>query len=1044
MINFRSVISAGKQVVDLFKDAAEESIGYIENLNLFEVSMGSMTDKAMEFQEKMHNAFGTNISEMMKYQGLFNQMSKSMGITNDASYLLSENFTKLGYDLSSLYNISTSSAMEKLRAGLAGQTKPLRDLGLDITQQSLQPIVDELGIDRSVKQLSQAEKMILRYIAVLRQASAAQGDFARTVETPANQLKILSAQFQELKRSAGNLFFNLLSGALPYLNAFIMMLKEILNMIAELLGFQLPNLNADLRVEVGVDDLTDGLDEATGSAQKLKNLLFGFDEINNITLPESSSGGSSGSSVGGIDDRLLDAMEEYDNLMGSVSLKANEIKENWLKWLGFTRDANGELEFSWDNMDGIAKILTVILGAVTGFKVLKNIVKHWKSFKEILNGISNLKTSKFFKDLTTTTKASTRTGAASVTTWSNVAKTFAKVATAVGGILTAIDGANRILNTFDGIVKNADTAIKDLNKNILSGVAGFTEMAAGGALIGSAFGPAGAVIGTIAGAIAGCTVAWVGYKNAIQEIADGNIYGTITLSTEELANMQEYLLSSIDDTSESYATFRSNLESTADSFQKAYDNVDNLMYKYENFGTELTGVTGQSIIDGIKDTCEKATGLIDTNSNGILDILMQRFENSVAITEKEQKEMVSTIVNGSNLRKSKIELAEQDIYDIYEKAMAERGYLNQEEIEAIKKHYKTIAELTQSEVDSATREINRIISNSNKTNNTLSKESMEKYLEMLKDSYEKAEEATENSYQEQLKANKEAADAIYDNTIALGESQIEAQEAYNETLNKLNDNSLFQREQNQKKYSEALTNLNSTMVQEIVKKYDDLNTKQSEQLTEVEKQEKETLQNILNDLSEAGVKWVQYSKNYGGKTYSAFKDAFSVVDLAEKVKFSNNTLNKIAKDAGSTIANGITSGMKNTLTYSNFPTIQATLNANGVQTNMGNIKFSAYATGGFPDIGEMFIAREAGPELVGQIGRKNAVVNNSQIVESISTAVSNSMYSAVKSAMQSSNSNSGTMKITGKWNGKSILDIVIDGINEKSRQTGEFAFDIPM
>ncbi len=173
----------------------------------------------------------------MRYQALFNSMTKSMGLSANYAYTLSENMTKLGYDLASLYNIDTESAMTKLRAGLAGQTEPLRELGLDITEQSLKPIAQELGITESIRNMSQAEKSVLRYIAVLRQAQIAQGDFANTMDSPANQLRIFNAQVTAFKRNMGNLWQGLLGNILPYINAIMMVINELLKMVARLFGF---------------------------------------------------------------------------------------------------------------------------------------------------------------------------------------------------------------------------------------------------------------------------------------------------------------------------------------------------------------------------------------------------------------------------------------------------------------------------------------------------------------------------------------------------------------------------------------------------------------------------------------------------------------------------------------------------------------------------------------------------------------------------------------------------------------------------------------
>lgn len=374
-----------RKTVGFLKDATNESVDYAETVNLFNVAMGKQTDqyrkldeeaskyytKAIAFQEKLSEKLGINIEESMNYQALFNSMSKSMGIAEEYAYLLSENFTKLGYDLSSLFNINTDNAMQKLRAGLSGQTKPLRDLGLDITQQSLEPLLDELGIERSVKQLSQAEKMVARYIVVLRQASLAHGDFAKTMDSPANQLRIFNAQLTAFKRNMGSLWQGLLGNILPYVNAIMMVINELLKMIAKLFGYEVWEQDVSISANVGADDLADDLGIVTGKAKELKKQLMGFDEIHNITLPDNSSGGSGGASVGGIDQRLLDAMKEYDNLMDKVKSKANDIRDKMMDWLGFERDDNGtwKLKDGYTNIEKIRDIAIIVGGLLAGWKI---------------------------------------------------------------------------------------------------------------------------------------------------------------------------------------------------------------------------------------------------------------------------------------------------------------------------------------------------------------------------------------------------------------------------------------------------------------------------------------------------------------------------------------------------------------------------------------------------------------------------------------------------------------------------------------------------
>ena len=361
---------------------------YAETLNLFEVSLGKVTDeygnldkissqyyeRAIKFQNTLEEKLGVNKKQTMQYQALFNQMSKSMGISDEYSYMLSENFTKLGLDISSLFNISEELAMSKLRAGLAGQTKPLRDLGLDITQQSLQPIADELGLEKSIKQLSQAEKMCLRYIAVLRQTKSAQGDLSKTVESQANQMRIFNNQLTMLKTNVGAFFSGVLTKILPYLNGIVMVLNALVKTLAGFFGIEIKAMNG---VSSATSGVSDDLDTATKKAKEFKAQLMGFDEIHNISL---DTGDDSGSSAlgGAVDQRILDAMKEYDNLMADVDMKATQIRDRIMEWLGFTKEINPETgEISWKLNDGytnLEKIGTLLatLGILTSLnKVLK-------------------------------------------------------------------------------------------------------------------------------------------------------------------------------------------------------------------------------------------------------------------------------------------------------------------------------------------------------------------------------------------------------------------------------------------------------------------------------------------------------------------------------------------------------------------------------------------------------------------------------------------------------------------------------------------------
>ena len=394
--NFSAILLGAKQTLTTLKDMTNASVDYTETANLFSVSFGKglkglnqYYEQALDFQERLEEKLGVNIEESMRYQALFNSMTKSMGLGANYAYTLSENMTKLGYDLASLYNIDPESAMTKLRAGLAGQTEPLRELGLDITEQSLKPILQELNITNSdgelrlIRNMSQAEKTILRYIAVLKQAQIAQGDFARTMDSPANQLRIFNAQVTAFKRNMGNLWQGILGGILPYVNAVMMVINELLKMVAKLFGFEVSSQPANISASVGADDLANDLGTAGKKAKELKAQLMGFDEINNINLDNNTSSGSGSSSGGtGIDQRLLDALTGYDNMMDSISNKATEIRDKMLEWLGFERNDDG----TWRLKEGLTNFEKILDVA----KTIGVAIGTWKVSSAVTNLLKNL------------------------------------------------------------------------------------------------------------------------------------------------------------------------------------------------------------------------------------------------------------------------------------------------------------------------------------------------------------------------------------------------------------------------------------------------------------------------------------------------------------------------------------------------------------------------------------------------------------------------------------------------------------------------------
>ncbi len=242
-LKFAVVWQMARRVSSMLGTVITKSNEFQENMNLFTVAMGNHAESALQYGETVSKVLGIDLSDWIRNQGVFNTLLTGFGDTSDRAALMSKNLTQLGYDLSSFFNISVEDSMQKLQSGISGELEPLRRLGYDLSQARLEAVALSLGIDKSVSSMTQAEKAELRYYAIMTQVTTAQGDLARTLEAPANQLRILKAQFEMADRAIGNIFIPALNAILPYGIAVVQIIREIANAIASLFGFQMTEVD---------------------------------------------------------------------------------------------------------------------------------------------------------------------------------------------------------------------------------------------------------------------------------------------------------------------------------------------------------------------------------------------------------------------------------------------------------------------------------------------------------------------------------------------------------------------------------------------------------------------------------------------------------------------------------------------------------------------------------------------------------------------------------------------------------------------------------
>ena len=345
MRNMAKLVSL-KAIADYLGNAVAKFNDFYEAANMFGVSMGDMTNEASGFIDKMEQLLGIDPSEAMNAMANIYSMTKSFGLAKEQAYTLSKSLTQLGYDLSSLKNIPISQAFTKIRSAMAGELEPMLQLGVDISQARLQQELLALGFNKQVSTLSQADKATLRYIAILKQTTDAQGDFARTLSSPSNMIRVLKAQLSGLARDIGSLLYPALKSILPPLIAAVELIREFVQWVAKLMGVKVefPDVSSASDAVSGVTDALDNTTKATGKAAKaFKNYIMGFDELNVIQKDNGSSGGSgSGSGATG-------------NLLGNVDLSGYDMFKQY----------NEEFAKQIDTLKQKIKGMLPVIGAVT-------------------------------------------------------------------------------------------------------------------------------------------------------------------------------------------------------------------------------------------------------------------------------------------------------------------------------------------------------------------------------------------------------------------------------------------------------------------------------------------------------------------------------------------------------------------------------------------------------------------------------------------------------------------------------------------------------
>lgn len=367
-LSVTAIINFGRSCIELGSDLAEVQ-------NVVDVTFGAMSDTINQWARNALDQFGLSETSAKKYTSTIGAMLKSMGFATDQAAEMSMEMAGLAADMASFYNLSNDEAFAKIRAGISGETEPLKQLGVNLSVANLQEYALSQGITKSYNAMTQQEQAMLRYNYLLHVTSDAQGDFARTSDGWANQVRILTERFNALKAAIGQGLIAVLTPVIRVLNQLLAKILTVTDAFSNLVS-KLTGKNQKTQTTVGsigdsaetatgsVDGLTDSTNKAGSAAKKTAKEFEGlgsFDEVHTLNKDDGSDSGGSGGGGGGaagsgISENIVDAAEAADDELNPVLQKLiDRLKELQQLFKDGFKAGLGDV-----NLDGIKEALAGI------------------------------------------------------------------------------------------------------------------------------------------------------------------------------------------------------------------------------------------------------------------------------------------------------------------------------------------------------------------------------------------------------------------------------------------------------------------------------------------------------------------------------------------------------------------------------------------------------------------------------------------------------------------------------------------------------------
>lgn len=519
------------------------------------------------------------------------------------------------------------------------QTKPARSIGGDITQSTLQTTLDKAGIDRSITQLSYAEKRLVIITTLLGQLKNATDDWGKTLDSPANQTRILSEQWERLTRALGNIFLPIVYKILPYVNGILMVLTEIAkiigNIMAKIFGFKPEDLDFGSGVGQDLDIFGEKADNATAKTEKLKKSVMGlrsFDKIINISTPKNDGSGA-GAGATGISSDILNmankAMDSYNKKLKNVKLQATEIRDKIMEWLGFTKivdEKTREVSFKFDH---ITKG-TVLGGLAVGGIIYKGISKIFKILSKL--GLIKLpKLSSLAAPLSKIVQLASKLKGLS----------FAKLATGsliIGGIIFSAKTLQKTYKENEEFRKKVDqvkTSIENFGKKLLEIWEKLRPILE---KVGEIFKKVGKVVWDVMKKVG----------SVIEEILENVVIRTFTMAIDKISGLLDIFVLLVDgDFKGAFKRLGKMVEDLWNDWKTAFGNILNLIKELPNKFAYWVGKAIGTIINAIVSTnwIELGGKILGGILKGLFDIGQKIADFAVKVFNKI-KESVNNLFSG--------------------------------------------------------------------------------------------------------------------------------------------------------------------------------------------------------------------------------------------------------------------------------------------------------------------------------------------------------------------------------------------------------------